>query len=602
MVYRFLGQEVNVEYCAYQNTSHAALFGESTGFDVLQYFIDNVGIENLTDPTIKVFEYSGSGDVPFALGMRTINGYWHCFYALTSPDTGYLDPDNLSLPESGYNSTWNRVSSTYDMSYDGIADLSNITEDDHAANTFYIYKLNYSYYPFWSLDDYSSQHANLANQKISPDADFIILHPLKNSPPFVNLDGSLYFTGATPCMEASGGWVNAESSDVIFYEMTQPSYNLNWAVFPAYLGTYNIFAINGVSEWDNFTDDTSTTGGISGNFQPYDGSVREWGLPGLSACDCGLITMYSPTLAQMQSFGNYLWTSNLIDNIKKLLADPLDNIINFAILPINLSGIKGSPRNVFLGNVDTLVSMDPLTTQYIDVDMGTVDVYERWGGALDYPPYQKCSLFLPFCGVVQISVEDVMNSYVHIFYKIDLLSGDCIAGVECSRKKGSEKTNVLYHHHGNCLLNVPITGKNYGTFYANLMQAGGHALAQMPSLGAGGGALGLGAGLVESATSLSLAAPAVERSGSYTGAAGVIGCLTPYFIFTQPKQQLPPNYAKYVGYPSYITKKLAYLIDYTMVEEVIDNTVSGATDTERAEIEKLLKEGIILPNTPREEE
>ena len=67
----------------------------------------------------------------------------------------------------------------------------------------------------------------------------------------------------------------------------------------------------------------------------------------------------------------------------------------------------------------------------------------------------------------------------------------------------------------------------------------------------------------------------------------------PFLVLTQPQQHLDDHYKEYSGLPSYITYKLGACSGYTKVENVIDNTVS-ATDEEKAEIERLLKEGVYL--------
>jgi hypothetical protein len=94
-------------------------------------------------------------------------------------------------------------------------------------------------------------------------------------------------------------------------------------------------------------------------------------------------------------------------------------------------------------------------------------------------------------------------------------------------------------------------------------------------------------------TLVSASSVPVERTGAYTGPAAFMGCEYPYLILTQPIQVMPDNYARYEGFPCYQTYKLSRLSGYTKCESVIDNTVS-ATDAEKDEIERLLKEGVIL--------
>ena len=85
----------------------------------------------------------------------------------------------------------------------------------------------------------------------------------------------------------------------------------------------------------------------------------------------------------------------------------------------------------------------------------------------------------------------------------------------------------------------------------------------------------------------------VERTNGYTGSTTILGCEQPYIFLSQPIQVFDSLYPSYEGYPSYLAYSLNELHGFTKVESLIDNTVS-ATDEEKREIEKLLKEGVIL--------
>ena len=85
----------------------------------------------------------------------------------------------------------------------------------------------------------------------------------------------------------------------------------------------------------------------------------------------------------------------------------------------------------------------------------------------------------------------------------------------------------------------------------------------------------------------------VERSGNLGSNAGAMGVKKPYLIITRNKPYNPLNYNVYRGYPANTTVKLSNCTGYTEIEEV---HLSGfnATQTEKTEIESLLKGGIIL--------
>ena len=197
----------------------------------------------------------------------------------------------------------------------------------------------------------------------------------------------------------------------------------------------------------------SDTGGGTGNFDGTTVDVDFSALPTLSAVDTGFITLYNPTLTQLQGLANYMWSGPFdVDTFKKLFADPMQAILGLSIVPGPVPG--GTTQNVKIGNIDSGVPMTKAATQYIDIDCGTLNVEEFWGAYLDYEPYTKAEIFLPFIGVHQIAIDDIMNKPVHIVYHIDLLSGGCACEIKCG---GS----VLYTFVGSCAVSIPITGNDW---------------------------------------------------------------------------------------------------------------------------------------------
>ena len=286
-----------------------------------------------------------------------------------------------------------------------------------------------------------------------------------------------------------------------------------------------------------------------------------------------------------------MWSSDLVDNLKKLFADPMEAIIALSIFPLDLSGLKESLATpVVIGNVNTGIDMFKLTHQYYPKNMGSITINENWQNALDYMA-TRVMLYLPFIGFVPMSIDDVMGCTINIRYHVDLLSGDCIAKVHCKNKKTdfSQNSAVMYQHHGNCRISVPVNGANYGRLYASVLTA---PLQLAGAMGSNNPVAGV-ASSVANVTSSIMEGPEISRSGGYSGTIAGFNQMRPMLIIERLNQQLPKNYGKYVGYPSYITEKLKDLKGFTMVDAVIDNTID-ATETEKQMIEDLLKEGVIL--------
>ena len=314
-------------------------------------------------------------------------------------------------------------------------------------------------------------------------------------------------------------------------------------------------------------------------------------LPTISASSTGFITIYNPTSANLSSLGGFLW-SNLFDinTFKKLYTDPMDCIISLGIVPCvpNSAGTQ----NIKFGNVDTGINCSYLATQYVKVDCGSVDIRKYVGSFMDYSPYVKISLFLPYIGFINLGTDDIMGGSINVTYHVDILSGDCIAFITHSSK------GVLYSYTGNCLTNVPVTAANYANSLRNYYEAVSGIIPSTCNGAASGGAAGAASGAINGALSAASniilnTKPDYQRSGSLGGSSGIMGVQKPFIVIERPNISVPNNVQHYMGQTSNITANLGGLSGMTIVEAVHLEGVPATTE-EIAEIESMLKAGVIL--------
>lgn len=566
----FDGQPITVGSC-YFDTNGTALYELSTPLNVWKMFKSR-GFDMTQTVYLKARDQFGNLVMCFASVPRQ-DGKVDLYYQYATCDN---NGEQMPLSESIDTTTMQLMGYWYYDSYTDGFSINKQTEDEEYRSSLYFHQFT---------EDLAS--LSYYYQQINPRPDWWV-------------DKITVFNGYD------------NGAQIVKPENVRTNYGYNYPEGEAtILANQQPLYINGNRTWNqdlpeslvinslsmsvdgDYTQDTAGTGGGSYGNYGYGGKpVDFWDVPGLSALDTGFIQMYNPTMAEMRSLGAYMWTDNFFDNIIKLIQDPIENIIQIGIVPLDLSPIRGTTKNIKIGNMDSEIPAYPLTTQYITVDLGSFNIKENWGNALDYGPFTRAQLYLPFIGFVPVSIEEVMDSTITLKYYVDLLSGDCVAAVKVDKvsKRGVGLHSVMYHHRGNLLLTIPITGANYSEFYKSMITLP----IQMASglAGVANGNIGAGLSAVEGIMNTP-SGPEYQHSGSFTGASGLIGCYTPYVALTRPIQQLPAQYAKYVGFPAYITYQLSALHGYTMVEAVIDNTVN-ATDTEKEMIEKALKEGVYL--------
>lgn len=342
-----------------------------------------------------------------------------------------------------------------------------------------------------------------------------------------------------------------------------------------------------------YPNGTSGAGGGDGTFDFESTDIPIPGLPTISATDTGFLTLYNPSAAQLKSLGNYMWSGAFdINNFKKLFADPMEAILGLHIIPV-VSGHPATTSNsLSIGNVDTGISMPKCTEQYYELDCGTIEIKPKWGAYLDYSPYSKLSLFLPYIGFVPISPDDCMSGSIKVVYHVDILSGACCAYVYCYSNRGKDG-HTLYTYTGACACDCPVTEGQYTNAVLGILNIATGVAGAIAS-GLTGNVGGVMGGLSSAAnTALSMGKPEISRSGSFGGSAGLMGIQYPYLVLTIPKQCTPENQNKYIGYPSFVTKRMEFCKGYTEINVTHLENMS-CTDAECSEIIDLLSGGVIF--------
>lgn len=319
--------------------------------------------------------------------------------------------------------------------------------------------------------------------------------------------------------------------------------------------------------------DVPTTG--EGNTPPFV-------LPTGSAS--ALFKIYNPTIAELNSFGGWLWSDNFIQQIKKLFNDPMQAIIGLhkVYCTPNVAGRS----NIVVGYLDSGVPSNYIGSQYVDVECGSVDVVEYFGNVMDYEPFTKISIYLPFIGIVPLSTGEVMRSTISVTYHIDVLSGACLAEVNIKRDNAG---GVLYTFTGDCAERYPISAGSYMSLVGAVAGVAGGAIAGL-SRGLGLGLLPVALGGI---SALSHASTDVKHTGSFSGNSGALGIKKPYLIITRKQSDLADSFPKIDGYPTNYSTTLGACSGYTVVENIHITGIS-ATDEELKELKSLLQKGVIF--------
>jgi hypothetical protein len=298
--------------------------------------------------------------------------------------------------------------------------------------------------------------------------------------------------------------------------------------------------------------------------------------------------MYYCTNGQLQALAAYLW-ANIYDleaNFVKLFSNPMDCIIGLGIVPVLPQ--LGASSAVKFGNITTSVYMTKLSSQFQELDCGSIAIPKWIGCFMDYAPYVKVSLYLPYIGYRELSADDVVGDTIHVVYHIDCLTGGCCAMVETGKK------GLLYSFNGSCIADVPLTAINYSGSIQNAVSAVGAGLTMAAGVATGAApltAMGAASMLSNAANTAINSKPTVQRSGSMGGAAGLMSYQKPLLIIERPRMCVPNNLNHFKGNTLYVTRLLSNVKGFTTVEMINLEDVP-ATQEERDELMNILAEGV----------
>lgn len=341
------------------------------------------------------------------------------------------------------------------------------------------------------------------------------------------------------------------------------------------------------------------------------------------ASNVGLVTVYHPTPAQLYAFESWLWVTLANADINTVWNNPFDGVITLFELYCTPTDVGN--RTIHSGFLDSGVD-SAVISRYTEINCGTIGVPEYYGNYFDYSPYSKAHIYLPFIGVQELNVDDIVGHVVNVTYRIDEYNGSCIAMITVSKSTvvngvPVDYRNTMYQFSGNCAVELPIAGGSQAAIKAGMMQADAYQQASQIAAGAQlvggiasllGGIIGLSAGAIGSGVSQMIGAGAtaaygqanalshmlsgkstVQKSGSFGASHGALGIKTPFITITRPKQIQVPNYNDLYGYPAHKSVMINACTGFLRCREV--HVISAtASEAEKSVIESMLKSGVYV--------
>lgn len=147
-----------------------------------------------------------------------------------------------------------------------------------------------------------------------------------------------------------------------------------------------------------------------------------------------------------------------------LTNNPIDCIVSLQRYPLEIPKTN-SPVKIKLGKAETNVSAYQMEkTAYTYLFTGKT-IQPKFGDSfLDYEPYTRFELYIPFCGTITLNPADILGRQLNVQLVVDFTTGTC-TGFVMSDDLVIETVN------GNIAIDIPVTGMQSATVASQLNNA-----------------------------------------------------------------------------------------------------------------------------------
>ena len=336
-------------------------------------------------------------------------------------------------------------------------------------------------------------------------------------------------------------------------------------------------------EWAGYdgTDDGENSGGDGKNDDKGD---KSGGTGSGQGTHNVLTTTYVSNATRLQALGDFLWSSNFLDNILLVNNNPIENVISVKMFPFTLP--TGAESTIVLGNVDTEVPTNKLPDNYNYYHVyGSVKVPSYYNSFMDYAPFTRILLYLPFYGTLELDNSLIIDRVLKIAYIVDVVTGACTIDIYAD----DSLINVISCQVG---IDIPITSSNRAQVETAILS---NTLTSAVSGATVGGVVGAVAGGVGGALmNAGHCKYTTQTSGTLSSATELYNVSVPMLIIDRPKYREISGFAHNKGKMCMLTKKLSEVSGFSIFDRNIDLSGIGCTETESEMLRDLLSSGVYL--------
>lgn len=303
-------------------------------------------------------------------------------------------------------------------------------------------------------------------------------------------------------------------------------------------------------------------------------------------------------LGNVKAFMQWLLTDDFTKNISELFSDKLSSLNAIQLFPFDF--VQHDESHLTQRTSLTIANVNCPEIECYSIDSG----YNVWfdGGEINYLAYYgdyndyinaKYSIYIPYCGIIDIAASFVVNCTLTIRYAIDLLTGNATAVIRSNNVivklvpcHVSQNIPIIYSNANQQAIKDTLTG----------LSIADNVVGSIINIATGNyaGVVGNILGGIEKGAINALTNPMqFGHIGSISPSTSQILPQSPFLIITRC-QVAKYSQSKSYGKPISFYGKLSSFIGIGFIQLSTCISIIGATAEEENEIRQLLEEGILL--------
>ena len=279
---------------------------------------------------------------------------------------------------------------------------------------------------------------------------------------------------------------------------------------------------------------------------------------------------------ELKKLSQFLWSSGFFDNILLVNNSPIENIISLKAL-IGTVTTTGSSQSLTLGNVTTTANAIPCNESIV-INVGSITLPRKYNNFLDFEPYTKVQIYLPFYGCAMLDSSLVIGRTISIKYIIDVITAT-------AKIKIIHDSKTLYEFKTTCGSDLPITSSNRASVEMGYLSSG---IGMGVSIASGNVIGGLASGL-----SMAQSQYHSSTSGNVSGVLNFHDSRMITVLVDRPVYTELRNFNKTHGRVCNLSKTLRDLRGFTKCAENVQIPFN-CLDEERTMIIEQLVNGVII--------